>query len=106
MRITEAGAFSAVIAVAAVAGNVLGNGLAPQRHHKIILTEVFSDPDFQLTGVTVSKAGRLFVNYPRWSDQLTKAATMNFVKSLAKQLGPNGIRVNGVAPVRSGQHYR
>jgi NAD(P)-dependent dehydrogenase (short-subunit alcohol dehydrogenase family) len=28
----------------------------------------------------------------------TKAATMNFVKSLAKQLGPRGIRVNGVAP--------
>ncbi len=29
---------------------------------------------------------------------LTKAATMNFVKSLAKQLGPKGIRVNVVAP--------
>jgi NAD(P)-dependent dehydrogenase (short-subunit alcohol dehydrogenase family) len=28
----------------------------------------------------------------------TKAATMNFVKSLAKQLAQNGIRVNGVAP--------
>ena len=28
----------------------------------------------------------------------TKAATINFVKSLAKQLGPKGIRVNGVAP--------
>ncbi|RZA19784.1 MAG: SDR family oxidoreductase, partial [Proteobacteria bacterium] len=28
----------------------------------------------------------------------TKAANMNFVKSLAKQLGPKGIRVNGVAP--------
>jgi NAD(P)-dependent dehydrogenase (short-subunit alcohol dehydrogenase family) len=28
----------------------------------------------------------------------TKAATMNFVKSLAKALGPRGIRVNGVAP--------
>jgi NAD(P)-dependent dehydrogenase (short-subunit alcohol dehydrogenase family) len=28
----------------------------------------------------------------------TKAATMNFVKSLAKALGPKGIRVNGVAP--------
>ncbi|MCC9166358.1 SDR family oxidoreductase [Pontibacter sp. XAAS-A31] len=28
----------------------------------------------------------------------TQAATMNFVKSLAKQLGPKGIRVNGVAP--------
>lgn len=29
---------------------------------------------------------------------MTKAATMNFVKSMAKQLGPKGIRVNGVAP--------
>ncbi|MBV9672778.1 MAG: SDR family oxidoreductase [Verrucomicrobia bacterium] len=28
----------------------------------------------------------------------TKAATMNYVKPLAKQLGPKGIRVNGVAP--------
>ncbi len=28
----------------------------------------------------------------------TKAATSNFVKSLAKQLAPKGIRVNGVAP--------
>jgi NAD(P)-dependent dehydrogenase (short-subunit alcohol dehydrogenase family) len=28
----------------------------------------------------------------------TKAATANYVKSLAKQLGPKGIRVNGVAP--------
>jgi NAD(P)-dependent dehydrogenase (short-subunit alcohol dehydrogenase family) len=28
----------------------------------------------------------------------SKAATMNYVKSLAKQLGPKGIRVNGVAP--------
>jgi NAD(P)-dependent dehydrogenase (short-subunit alcohol dehydrogenase family) len=28
----------------------------------------------------------------------TKAATMNYIKSLSKQLGPKGIRVNGVAP--------
>ena len=28
----------------------------------------------------------------------TKAATTSYVKSLAKQLGPKGIRVNGVAP--------
>src|SRR3569832_709911 len=28
----------------------------------------------------------------------TKAATMNYVKSLAEQFGPKGIRVNGVAP--------
>lgn len=29
---------------------------------------------------------------------MTKAAMMNFTKSLAKQLGPKGMRVNGVAP--------
>ena len=29
---------------------------------------------------------------------MTKAAMMNFTKSMAKQLGPKGIRVNGVAP--------
>ena len=28
----------------------------------------------------------------------TKAAKMNYVKSMAKQLGPKGIRVNGAAP--------
>jgi NAD(P)-dependent dehydrogenase (short-subunit alcohol dehydrogenase family) len=28
----------------------------------------------------------------------TKAATTNYVRCLAKQLGPKGIRVNGVAP--------
>lgn len=28
----------------------------------------------------------------------TKAATMNYIKSLAKQLAPKGIRVNGIAP--------
>ena len=29
---------------------------------------------------------------------MSKAAMMNFTKSMAKQLGPKGIRVNGVAP--------
>lgn len=29
---------------------------------------------------------------------MTKAAVMNFTKSMAKQLGPKGIRVNGIAP--------
>lgn len=29
---------------------------------------------------------------------ITKAATTNYIRSLAKQLGPKGIRVNGVAP--------
>jgi sugar lactone lactonase YvrE len=32
------------------------------------LAQVFADENFQITGVTISKRGRLFVNYPRWSD--------------------------------------
>jgi sugar lactone lactonase YvrE len=37
------------------------------------LTEVFRDDEFQLTGLSVSKMGRLFVNYPRWSDRYENA---------------------------------
>ena len=36
----------------------------------------------------------------------TKAATMNYVKSLAKQLAPKGIRVNAAHPAQSGHRFR
>jgi sugar lactone lactonase YvrE len=44
-----------------------------QEHGGRKLTEVYKDNDFQLTGVTVSKSGRLFVNFPRWSDHYWNA---------------------------------
>jgi sugar lactone lactonase YvrE len=37
------------------------------------LKEVYHNDDFQLTGITVSKSGRLFVNFPRWSDHYLNA---------------------------------
>ncbi len=37
------------------------------------VTPVYSNNDFQLTGVSISKTGRLFVNFPRWSDRYTNA---------------------------------
>src|SRR5581483_10844902 len=37
------------------------------------LTEVYRNDDFQITGVTVSKSGRMFVNFPRWSDRYLNA---------------------------------
>jgi hypothetical protein len=33
------------------------------------LTEIYRNDDFQLTGITVSRGGRMFVNFPRWSDK-------------------------------------
>jgi DNA-binding beta-propeller fold protein YncE len=37
------------------------------------LAEVYRNDDFQITGVTVSKTGRVFVNFPRWSDRYLNA---------------------------------
>jgi len=58
-------AASAAIASGAVSAVVLARAGSRRR---IALEEVFSDDNFQITGVTMSKLGRLFVNYPRWSD--------------------------------------
>jgi len=43
-------------------------GNARQNQRKA-LTQVYQNNDFQLTGISVSKTGRLFVNFPRWSDR-------------------------------------
>ncbi len=37
------------------------------------LTEVYHNNDFQLTGIAVSKTGRLFINFPRWSPEYLNA---------------------------------
>jgi sugar lactone lactonase YvrE len=60
------------LAVAAL-GSLAALNAAPVGQAVPSLTEVFTDPDFQLTGVTVSKSGRMFVNYPRWSDHYVNA---------------------------------
>ena len=51
---------------AAAAGAIVLARTASRRSSA--LEEVFADDDFQITGVTMSGRGRLFVNYPRWSD--------------------------------------
>ena len=33
------------------------------------ITKVAEFPDYQVTGVTVSKTGRIFVNFPRWTNE-------------------------------------
>jgi sugar lactone lactonase YvrE len=41
----------------------------------------YTNDDFQITGISVSKRGRLFVNFPRWSDRYRNAVV---------EVGPNG----------------
>lgn len=49
--------------------------------------------------IVATASGQAYNPSPNLYDYAqTKAATANFVKSLAKQLAPKGIRVNGVAP--------
>jgi sugar lactone lactonase YvrE len=40
---------------------------------KYHVAEVYHNDNFQLTGITVSHSGRLFINFPRWSDQYLNA---------------------------------
>jgi sugar lactone lactonase YvrE len=47
--------------------------MSAQTQNKPTLTPVYENNEFQITGVTVSKSGRLFVNFPRWSDQYLNA---------------------------------
>ncbi len=44
---------------------------AQQAGHQLI--QVYQNNDFQLTGISVSKTGRLFVNFPRWSPEYLNA---------------------------------
>ena len=37
------------------------------------LSPVYTNTDYQITGVSVSKTGRMFVNFPRWSDRYLNA---------------------------------
>ena len=60
-------AASAVLTAGAVVFSRAASGT------RTALEQVFSDDTFQITGVTVSKFGRLFVNHPRWSDMYLNA---------------------------------
>jgi NAD(P)-dependent dehydrogenase (short-subunit alcohol dehydrogenase family) len=57
-------------------------------------------PHLKPGAVIIATASEVAYDPPKelYDYSQTKAATVNFVKSLAKQLGSKGIRVNGVAP--------
>ncbi len=66
----------ALLAVMGLISSVANGQNAP-------LTSVFRDNTYQLTGVAVSKSGRMFVNYPYWTDTYKYAVV---------EIGPNGVK--------------
>jgi sugar lactone lactonase YvrE len=61
--------FSLCVAAACVSAVVMNSQQSGNRQ----LTQVYQNSDFQLTGISVSKTGRLFVNFPRWSAEYLNA---------------------------------
>ena len=69
------------------------------------LTEVFHDNNFQITGVTMSKTGRLFVNYPRWSDRYVNAVVEVMKDGSTKPFPNQDWNVWDLKPQSAGQHF-
>jgi sugar lactone lactonase YvrE len=52
---------------------VFGGLPAAPRETPPPLTEIYHNAEFQLTGISVSKTGRIFINFPRWSPEYLNA---------------------------------
>lgn len=69
------------------------------------LTSVYQNNDFQITGVTVSKTGRLFVNFPRWSDKYLNAVMEVNKDGKAKPFPDEPWNRWDLKPPTAGQHF-
>src|SRR3954452_13462518 len=69
------------------------------------LTEVFHDDHFQVTGVTVSKSGRVFVNYPRWSDTYRYAVAEIAKDGSVKPYPDQEWNLWDMKPASAGKHF-
>jgi sugar lactone lactonase YvrE len=69
------------------------------------LTQVYSNNDFQLTGVSVSKTGRVFVNFPRWSPQYWNAVVEVMPDGSAKPFPDEAWNRWNLDPKKAGTHF-
>lgn len=69
------------------------------------LTQVYSNNDFQLTGVTVSRTGRVFVNFPRWSPQYRDAVVEVMPDGSAKPFPDEGWNRWDLDPKTARDHF-
>ncbi len=84
---------------AAIAGLLFASALTASAQNAK-LEPVFKDDTYQLTGVAVSKTGRMFVNYPYWTDTY-KYALVEVMKDGSKKPYPdeswNSWKIGGAA---------
>jgi len=78
--------------------------LQPQTQNRQ-LVQVYSNNDFQLTGVTVSKTGRVFVNFPRWSAEYLNAVVEVIPDGSAKPYPDEGWNRWDLKPQSAGNHF-
>jgi sugar lactone lactonase YvrE len=69
------------------------------------LTQVYSNNDFQLTGVSVSKTGRLFVNFPRWSPEYLNAVVEAMPDGSSKPYPDEDWNRWDLDPQTAGRHF-
>ena len=69
------------------------------------LTQVYSNNDFQLTGISVSKANRLFVNFPRWSAEYLNAVVEAMPDGSSKPYPNEDWNRWDLTPKTAGQHF-
>ena len=79
----------------------LGRSQTPQRK----LTEVYRNSDFQLTGVAVSKSGRVFVSFPRWSAEYQNAVVEISPDGSAKPFPDETWNRWDLTPQTAGKHF-
>jgi Major royal jelly protein len=66
---------------------------------------VYENNDFQLTGISVSKEGRVFVNFPRWSPEYLNAVVEVMPDGSAKPFPDENWNRWDLAPKTASQHF-
>lgn len=69
------------------------------------LNEVYQNNDFQLTGIGVSKTGRLFINFPRWSPEYLNAVIEVMPDGSSKPFPDEDWNRWDLQPQSAGKHF-
>ncbi|RYE28320.1 MAG: hypothetical protein EOP42_17210 [Sphingobacteriaceae bacterium] len=75
----------------------------PNGNTSVKLEQVFADPTYQLTGVAISKSGRLFTNYPLWTPSIYKYALVEVLPGNKTQPYPDAA-MNSWKPGENGKN--